>query len=244
MNLANAILWQVLVSDLYMSIAVASGQMLVLPTDFFSRIYIFIHSELASLFLFTTGLWAIKVSFLLFFRGLGNKIRRQRIIWWCALGFTAASYPVCLGLYDYRCLVRPDGASLGTPHCPFFPPISANMYAANCSSIRSANYIYVTTRCNTALDIITDAFSKIWQIFLVPLLMAYSRSSFNQHSMEGPNQPTQEIGICWHFLSHSVHRMHIHHQDLDSLKRSSSGSYLDYVLGSDREFSRYDTLDH
>ena len=120
MNLANAILWQVLASDLYMSIAVASGQMLVLPTDFFSRIYIFIHSQLASQFLFTTGLWAIKVSFLLFFRGLGNKIRRQRIIWWCALGFTAASYPVCLSLYNYRCLVRPDGTSLGTPHCPFF----------------------------------------------------------------------------------------------------------------------------
>ena len=46
-----------------MSIAVASGQMLVLPTDFFSRIYIFIHSELASLFLYTTSLWSIKISF-------------------------------------------------------------------------------------------------------------------------------------------------------------------------------------
>ena len=118
------------------------------------------------------------------------------------------------------------------------------MYAANCSTIQTASYIYVTTGCNTALDIITDAFSKIWPIFLAHLLMAYSRSSFNQHSMEGTNQPSQEIGICWHILSHSIHRMHSHYQDLDSLKRSSSGSHLDHILGSDREFSWYDALDH
>ena len=187
MNLANAIVWQVLASDLYMSIAVASGQVLVLPTDFFSRIYIFLHSELASLFLFTTGLWAIKISFLLFFRGLGNKIRRQRIIWWCALGFTTASYPICLGLYDYRCLVSPNGSSLGTPLYPVFSPISADMHAVNCSSIQTASYEYVTTRCNTAFDIVTDAFSKVWPIFLVHLLMAHSRSGFNEYSMEGTN---------------------------------------------------------
>ena len=78
---------------------------------------------------------------------------------------------------------------------------------------------------------------------LVHMLMAYSRSSFNQHSMEGTNQPTQEISIYWHFLSHSVHGMHSHHQDLGSLEQSTIGSHLDHVLGRDKEFSQYDTLD-
>ena len=118
------------------------------------------------------------------------------------------------------------------------------MHAVNCSSIRTASYEYVTTRCNTAFDIITDAFSKVWPIFLIHLLRAHSRSSFNEHSMEGTNQPTQEISIRWHLLSHIVHGMRSHHQNLGSLERSKSRSHLDHVLGANREFSRYDTLQH
>ena len=157
--------------------------------------------------------------------------------------FTIASYLVCLGLYDYRCLVSPIGCSLGTLTFPF-PAISANIYAANCSSIQTARYEYVTTRCNAALDLTTDTFSKVWPLFLVYLLMAYSRSTLNQRSMEGKNQPAQEIGTRWHFYPRTVHGMYSHHQDLGGLERPTIGSHLVHMLGSDREFSWYDTLDH
>ena len=114
MTLANASLWQATSQQLYLSIAVSSGQIPLPPPDFLSQIYTFLHGELASLFLYIASLWLVKFSFLWFFRGLGKKIRRQRMLWWCVSAFTGASLCVCLGMFDYRCLAGPNtGSTLG-----------------------------------------------------------------------------------------------------------------------------------
>ena len=99
MNLANAALWQKTANKLYAVIAVDNVQRSLPP----------LHSILTSYLLYYTALWSIKLSFLLFFRKLGIDIRRQRIFWYCVLGYTVASYIICLGTIDYKCFVEPGG---------------------------------------------------------------------------------------------------------------------------------------
>ena len=99
MNLANAALWQKTANELYAVIAVDNVQRSLPP----------LHSIFTSYLLYYTALWSIKLSFLLFFRKLGIDIRRQRIFWYCVLGYTVASYIICLGTIDYKCLVEPGG---------------------------------------------------------------------------------------------------------------------------------------
>ena len=104
MNLANAALWQKAVNNLYAVVAVDSVQRSLPP----------LHSFFVSHLLYYTALWSIKLSFLLFFRKLGIDIRRHMILWYCVLGYTVASYVICLGTIDYKCFVEPGG--LG--NCP------------------------------------------------------------------------------------------------------------------------------
>ena len=109
MNLANAAIWQKNAKMLYVIIAVNSGQIPTPTPEQFSYVYTELHSLFASYLLYYTALWSIKLSFLLFFRNLGNDIRRQRIFWYCVLAYTIASYITCIGMIDYKCTMEPGG---------------------------------------------------------------------------------------------------------------------------------------
>ena len=109
MNLAYAVVWQKNANKLYSVIAVQSGQISMVPPQFASYLETELHSQFASYLLWLTALWSIKLSFLLFFRNLGNHIRRQMILWYCVLGYTVASYVACLGMADYRCVGEKQG---------------------------------------------------------------------------------------------------------------------------------------
>ena len=104
MNLAYAVIWQKNADKLYTVIAVESGQISMPRPQFVSYLENELRSQFASHLLWLTALWSIKLSFLLFFRKLGNHIRRQMILWYCVLGYTAATYFTCLGMADYRCV--------------------------------------------------------------------------------------------------------------------------------------------
>ncbi len=47
------------------------------------------------------------MSFLIFFKRLGQNVRHQGLVWWTVLIITAASYFACLGDIDYKCLASP-----------------------------------------------------------------------------------------------------------------------------------------
>ena len=104
MNLAYAVVWQENANKLYSVIAVENGQASMPPPQFVSYVENEVYSQFASYLLWLTALWSIKLSFLLFFRNLGNHIRRQMILWYCVLGYTVASYVTCLGMADYKCV--------------------------------------------------------------------------------------------------------------------------------------------
>ena len=111
LTIANATLWQVTSNDLYLGIAVSDGQQ-PLPHDL-SKIYVYLHSQFASVFIYVMSLWLVKFSFLWFFRGLGNKIKRQQLVWWLVLGFTAVSFVIELAILDYKCLASISLRELG-----------------------------------------------------------------------------------------------------------------------------------
>ncbi|CAF9936601.1 MAG: hypothetical protein HETSPECPRED_010382 [Heterodermia speciosa] len=139
MLIAYAAIWQWCGDQLYLSVAVASGKLLMPPPDFLDQLETFLHGLFVAYYMFYTLLWSIKMSFLLFFWKLGHNVRRQRPLWWSVFAFTVASYAVCLGLVDYSCLLG-----------------SKMHLATGCSSPHTIHYQYFSIRFATALDILTD----------------------------------------------------------------------------------------
>lgn len=66
----------------------------------------FLKTEVATIFLFYCCLWSIKLSFLIFFRRLGQRVRGQKIWWWFVLALTVVTWATCIGDIQYPCLLN------------------------------------------------------------------------------------------------------------------------------------------
>ena len=102
--LTNTILWQTCKDDLYDNIKLSAGQLFPPPANFEHNSEQYLRKSVAVIVFFYTGLWTIKLSFLIFFKRLGQNVNNQGLIWWTVLLITAASYFACLGDIDYKCL--------------------------------------------------------------------------------------------------------------------------------------------
>ena len=102
--MTNTLIWQTSKDDLYVTIAVASGQLYPPPPDIAERAQTYLRRSTAVIVLFYSGLWAIKLSFMLFFRRLGHNVRNQTLMWWTILSIVAATWLACLGTIQYQCL--------------------------------------------------------------------------------------------------------------------------------------------
>ena len=102
--LSNTITWQLVKEDMYLFLAVFAGQIYPPPADLPGRTERYLRATVAIITFFYTGLWAIKLSFLVFFKRLGENVRNQNIIWWSVVAVTCASYFACLGTIEYKCL--------------------------------------------------------------------------------------------------------------------------------------------
>ena len=100
----NTLIWQFTKGDLYELIAVESGQLYPPPSDLPQRAQSYLKRSVAVIALFYSGLWAIKISFMLFFKRLGRNVMNQKIIWWTILTVIIASWFACIGTIQYRCL--------------------------------------------------------------------------------------------------------------------------------------------
>lgn len=102
--LVSAALWQTGIDALYENIAVSSGQLYPPPASFPHRTERYLRKSLAVIVFFYTGLWSVKLSFLIFFKRLGHSVRHQNTMWWAVLAINVATYLTCLGTIEYRCL--------------------------------------------------------------------------------------------------------------------------------------------
>ena len=142
LTLGTAIVWQIIARNTYQFVAITSGQLWPPPPSFVADTEGFFHGELAALMFYYSGLWAIKISFLIFFRRLGQNVSGQKVIWWSIFAFTAATYLVCIGTTDYSCIVAP------------LPEIFAN-----CATIKLARLETAKVKIDAAMDILTDFMS-------------------------------------------------------------------------------------
>lgn len=194
--LASAITWQVFADDLYQIMRVSAG--LEMPGEDFARVSgRYFKATLAVIILFYTALWSIKISFLLFFRRLGNNVRGQRRIWWPVLGVTLATYFACIGSIQYRCLVS-----------------SFEYLAANCGTPAATSFQQITLKLNCAWDVITDCLSRFIARLQVQVLTNGSHAHTIQYAQGGADEMAPEGGARRYFFSRgyhhgSGHRSHI-----------------------------------
>lgn len=110
--LAIAILEKVMKGPMHQMVASSGGE-LVAPPEFIQQLRSYARGLVVFYWLYFTGLWAIKLSFLLFFRRLGNRVRGQSLIWWTVLALTIASFFTVVAVIDYRCLLGSMDVMLG-----------------------------------------------------------------------------------------------------------------------------------
>lgn len=103
MFLVSAVIWQWQRTALYQQFTFASTAVRT-PRQREAQKSL-LRSEVVTISFCFTGLWMIKLSFLVFFRRLGQKVRRQRIWWWCVTGLTVATWATCIGTMSFKCLL-------------------------------------------------------------------------------------------------------------------------------------------
>lgn len=146
MILATAIIWHYAAHDMFLSTAVASGQLSIAqdPT-YIPDTEHYLRSSVAVIVLFYSSLVAIKISFLLFFRRLtaGVNSKAQNIQWWTVFVLVICVWIVNLGTIEYQCLV------------PSLLDISSH-----CLETKSVDFQRAILQANCVLDVFTDALSE------------------------------------------------------------------------------------
>ena len=139
--LASAILWQIFANDMFDLMAVSSGHKTPTPA-FVDNSEAYFKASVAVIAFFYSTLWAIKVSFLLFFKRLTKNVRHQQLLWWSVSGFTIATYFVCIGTIQYPCLVVP-----------------LQQIMTKCTQNAAVNFQQKTLKLNCVWDVLTDFLS-------------------------------------------------------------------------------------
>lgn len=141
--LASTLVWAVLARNLYVAIESSVNPDLATILDLINKSATGLHAILASYLLTWTSIWLIKISFMVFFYGLGRQVQSQRHLWWGVFVYVIAAYCVAIGTMDYNCLTS-NGLDM----------------ISKCRSKATLDYEYITVRVQMAMDITTDIFSK------------------------------------------------------------------------------------
>lgn len=122
MKLVTNILWQINLQMLYEYFAIIAGKK---PFDvgYIDRPATMLRTGVILHILFYSTLWLVKLSFLMFFRRLGSKVKGQKIWWWCILVFTVLAWVACISDIQYKCYL----SSVAFILCEFSPKCSGTL---------------------------------------------------------------------------------------------------------------------
>lgn len=81
--------------------------------------------------LYLTALWTVKLSFLIFFRRLSQKVQGQNM-WWCVTGLTVVTWVTCVGITPFKCFLGSLERVFGKAY-----PYTAIMVLSDCSGMRN-----------------------------------------------------------------------------------------------------------
>ena len=117
LSLGNAIAWSSMYKQMYQVISLSKSSTTIdfskVPPNIAWMQKRYLNGQLSAYLLSFTGLWLIKLSFVFFFRQLGNRYRTQKILWWVVLVLVIACYGGTLGCLDYKCEMSSLEYSIG-----------------------------------------------------------------------------------------------------------------------------------
>ncbi|KAF7889869.1 uncharacterized protein EAF02_002284 [Botrytis sinoallii] len=158
--LVSTIIWHYEAHSMFLSAAIASGQMSPLDDPTYATdTEHYLRSSVAVIILFYTSLMTIKLSFMLFFRRLLSGVHEKALLiqWWSILAAILTSWLVCIGDIEYRCLVS-----------------DFIVIATKCVQSESIDFQRITLGVNCALDVITDILiitipvAILWKVKITP----------------------------------------------------------------------------
>ncbi|KAI2623108.1 hypothetical protein GGR54DRAFT_596618 [Hypoxylon sp. NC1633] len=147
--LVVAIWSQLVLHYVYTETSVLNGKEIPGP-DFLDIVHHALQGFGVFFILSCTGLWLIKLAFLVFFYRLGSKITKFMILWWAFLVVTVACYVVVIGTGQYRCLLAP----------------SENILTACAESSKAADNSAIF-KASVALDVISDVLIIFFPTFIL-----------------------------------------------------------------------------
>ena len=113
MLLAKAIVFQIVVEAMYTTVGVQSGIIYPRPPNFLSQVDLVLRTGFVVNFLNICGLYAIKLSFMVFFLKLGHNVKGQKLLWRCVLAAVVVGFALSLGFFDWPWMVRPVDYEIG-----------------------------------------------------------------------------------------------------------------------------------
>lgn len=114
--------------------------------DILSKQIVWLRVSLAVEIFFYTSLTAVKLSFLFFFRRLGENVRRFNWYWWPLTMFVLAIWVAAIGNVQYKCEVG-SIVQLNTGFCV---------------SEAASRFTSDTLKANCALDVLSDFLSTLF----------------------------------------------------------------------------------
>jgi hypothetical protein len=142
--LITAALWQWQAPSMYWLLgALAGTEQSTSLADVFKKQKLWLKVSLVVQLFFYTSLTAVKLSFLLFFRRLGDRVPKFNWFWWPVVLFVLAIWFASIGNTQYEC-------ELG----------STELLNGYCSTEPANNFTAITLKVNCALDVLSDFLSK------------------------------------------------------------------------------------
>ncbi|GAP88754.1 hypothetical protein SAMD00023353_1201770 [Rosellinia necatrix] len=147
--LITGALLQWVAKDMYYVINVQAGLATFQP-NFYERFRRWLQVALIVELFFHTSLILIKLSFLFFFRRLGNGIDYFRYIWWPVVALSLIFYVVSVGNVNYTCLVEP-----------------LDIILSKCNTPEEVNRTDRQLKANAALDVASDFLTMLLPAILL-----------------------------------------------------------------------------
>jgi hypothetical protein len=139
--LITAGLWQWAAKFMFYVLDAESG-IVTLGPQLFPDLRAWLNVQLIAELFFYTTLVLVKLSFLFFFKRLGQNVMGQKYIWWPVLVFCLVVYVISIGNVQYKCYSS-----------------SLEVVATYCASVEANNFTMATLRANMALDVFSDFLS-------------------------------------------------------------------------------------
>lgn len=146
LTLVTAILWQWQTPVMYWFLGIVAGTEPLTSdlADLYSKQILWLKVSLVVEIFFYTSLTAVKLSFLFFFRRMGDKVSRFNWYWWPVIMFVLAIWIATLGNIQYKC-------EIGSVQ---------QLNSGYCKSEAASRFTSDTLKANAALDVLSDLLSK------------------------------------------------------------------------------------